>query len=93
MTGGPQAGKQHTLAQWGLLAFPGTVHPQSLSPQGGCRTSCSLFHCLQSESSVVTACEKRHAVLKVGYQTGVLGREREGRGARDEFFLSSRVLE
>lgn len=45
-----------------------------------------------SESSVVTACEKQHAVLEVGYQTGVVGREREGRGVRDELFLS-RVLE
>lgn len=45
-----------------------------------------------SESIVVTACEKQHTVLEVGYQTGV-GREREGRGARDELFLSSRVLE
>lgn len=41
----------------------------------------------------MTACEKRHAVLEVGYQTGVVVREREGRGARDEFFLSSRILE
>lgn len=41
----------------------------------------------------MTVCEKRHAVLEVGYQTGVVGREREGRGARDEFFPSSRVLE
>ena len=98
MTGSPQVGKQDTdLLSGDYWLSQGTVHPQSLVGRqihreaAECPVYCSTV--FMPESSVVTACEKQHAVLEVGYQTGVVGRDREGRGVRDEFFLSSRVLE